>query len=417
MDRAEPSQGSRRERNCRIYAMNESLFGQSRAQLDDLEQEMDVHLQIDFSNCYLILTGLPRRFYMERLGMGRTQLMAQLEALEEHLPSMLQDGFALYELAVLNYDYSKRLAIAISPKGRFDVRTFAENVNRFIESSYQHIAPDKSPETRNVTVYSEKIESYAMYQQAFRNLTALYDRAFFLREYDVFDGKQAQQQQVLTSMVETERELTAIIDQLFLRDPAQAEAHLHTLLLVQLKHAQDRRLCSEVMILMKRRIEDLCLILGVSDTADIASALDMDHFLCIEELYASVRSLAQQLLSKSPMPALLPDGLSIRTARLIQEHYYEELDLTIIADRLHVNSSYLSHLFKRTMGVGLTQYITRIRIEQAQRLLRETDLKIAQIAKDVGLSDPRYFNTVFKRQTGITPSAYRKQITGQELTD
>lgn len=415
MDISVPSPRNGRERNCRIYAMNESLFGQSRAQLDDLEREMDLQLQIDFSNCYLVLTGLPRRFYMERLGMGRAQLMEQLDSLQELIPSLLGDPDIRYELAVLNYDYSKRLAIAVSPKGELDLRAFAEKVGSFLESCYQRIAPDRTPESRNITVYSGRIVSYASYQRAFLQLTELYDRAFFLREYDVFDLRQAQQNQVLISTVETERELTVIVDQLFLRCIPEVEAHLQTLLLEQLKHAQDRRLCAEVMVLMKRRIEDLCLILGVPDTQDIASALDMERFLCIEELYSSVCALVHKLLSESRMPALLPDGLSIRTAKLIQKHYYEELDLTIIADRLHVNPSYLSHLFKRTMGVGLTQYITRIRIEQAQRLLRETDLKLSQIAKDVGLSDPRYFNTVFKRQTGMTPAVYRKQMTEQEL--
>jgi two-component system response regulator YesN len=60
------------------------------------------------------------------------------------------------------------------------------------------------------------------------------------------------------------------------------------------------------------------------------------------------------------------------------------------------------------MGIGLTQYITRIRIEQAQHLLKETDWKIARIAQHVGLNDPRYFNAVFKRHTGITPTEYRE---------
>lgn len=413
MSNAVPLQGNSRERNCRIYAMNESLFGQSRTQLNEIEQEMDIRLEIDFSNCYLILTGLPRRFYMERLGMGRAHLMEQLDALHDAIPAMLGTCPAHYELTVLNYDYSKRLVIAVSPEGEFDVSAFSKKVGSFVEDFYQRIAPHKTPESRNITVYSGQIESYAMYQLTFLKLTELYERAFFVREYDVFDHEQAQKNQILTSMVETERELTLLVDQLFLRSVPEVDAHLRTLFLERLKHAQDRRLCAEVMVLMKHRMEDLCLILGVLNPQEIASALDMERFLCIEELYASVCSLAHRLLSESRMPALLPDSLSIRTARLIQEHYYEELDLTVIADRLHVNSSYLSHLFKRTMGVGLTQYITRIRIEQAQRLLRETDLKIAEIAKDVGLKDPRYFNTVFKRQTGMTPAVYRKRMTEQ----
>ena len=64
-----------RERNCIFYAMNESLFGQSYSQLQNMEQEMGIKLNIDFSHCYLILTGLPRRFYMERLGMRRSDLI------------------------------------------------------------------------------------------------------------------------------------------------------------------------------------------------------------------------------------------------------------------------------------------------------------------------------------------------------
>lgn len=415
MSNAVPIKGNGRERNCRIYAMNESLFGQSCAQLNEIEREMDIQLEIDFSNCYLILTGLPRRFYMERLGMGRAHLMEQLDALRKALPSMLETSPVRYELSVLNYDYSKRLVIAVSPEDEFDVSTFSKKVGSFIEDFYQRIAPYKTPESRNITVYSGRIESYAMYQHTFLRLTELYERAFFLREYDVFDHEQARKDQILTSMVETERELTLLVDQLFLRSIPEVDAHLRTLFLERLKHAQDRRLCAEVMVLMKRRMEDLCLILGVQDPQVIASALDMDRFLCVEELYASACSLVHRLLSESRMPALLPDDLSIRTARLIQQHYYEELDLTVIADRLHVNASYLSHLFKRTMGVGLTQYITRIRIEQAQRLLRETNLKIAEIAKDVGLKDPRYFNTVFKRQTGMTPVAYRKRMAEQGM--
>ena len=67
------------------------------------------------------------------------------------------------------------------------------------------------------------------------------------------------------------------------------------------------------------------------------------------------------------------------------------------------------HAFKQEMRVSITQYITRIRIEQAQRLLNESDLKVGEIAGRVGLSDPRYFNTVFKRQVGMTPSEYRER--------
>lgn len=409
------SQERSRERNCMFYAMNESLFGQSRGQLENLEQEMEIHLNIDFSDCYLILTGLPRQFYMERLGMRRAQLIEQLNLLQSVVAERARELDFAFEVTVLNYDYSKRLCVVISPRREINIPVLAACFGELVEANYRRIAPHKSEETKNITVYSEKIHSYEEYQQSFARLRELYDRAFFLREYDVFGAEQARQERVHTSMVEAERELTAISDLLFLRNGEDAKERLRILLLEQLKRAQDRRLCAEVMVFLKKRLDDLCLILGLSGIQEIGGTLDMERYLCIEELYEAVCGLIFRLLEDCRMPPLRSDGLSVRTARLVREHYYEPLDLTAIAERFHVNPSYLSHLFKREMGVGVTQYITRIRMEQAQRLLKETDLKIAQVAEKVGLSDPRYFNTVFKRHTGMTPAVFREQA-GKILT-
>lgn len=401
----------RRERNCVLYAMNESLFGQSYAQLNNMEQEMDIHLNIDFSCCYLILTGLPRRFYMERLGMGRSHLLGQVNRLREELGRIARSqGFAC-EIAVLNYDYSKRILVVISPGDEFDILPLAEHVGAFLEEDYTRLWPNKPPETHNITVYSGRANSYEAYQQAFAHLQALYERAFFLREHSVFGAQLAQRVQIPTSMVEVERELAEFSDRLFLRDAQGTRELLHSLLLEQLKHSQDRRLCAEVMILLKKRIDDLCLILGLSGTLKVTEAFDMDRFFSIEELYDSVLTLVTRLLSESTLPPLHPDGLPVRAARFIRKQYYNPIDLTAVADHLHVNPSYLSHIFKREMGIGLTRYITRIRIEQAQQLLKETDWKIARVAQSVGLNDPRYFNTLFKRYTGVTPAAYRDRAT------
>ncbi|MBQ8605765.1 MAG: helix-turn-helix transcriptional regulator, partial [Clostridia bacterium] len=51
----------------------------------------------------------------------------------------------------------------------------------------------------------------------------------------------------------------------------------------------------------------------------------------------------------------------------------------------------------------------RMKVEEAERLLRETELSVAQVAQELGFSDSKYFNTIFKKQTGITPAVYRKE--------
>ena len=397
------------KRNCIAYAMNESLFGQSHAQLLNVMDEMQIHLGIRFERCYLIVTGLTRSCYMERLNMRRAGLLSQMNEVEAELTRMGEEQRFTYEICVLNYDYSKRFAIAVSPEEDVDVRAVASRVHAIIDEDYARIMPDKPETLRNITVCSGLITSYDEYQQAFTALRRLYDQAFFLRECDLITAKQLREHHAPYSMIEAERGLSAISDALFLRDAGAARKLLDTLLLTNLKRAQDRQMLAEVMVFLKKRIGDLCLILGIPWTEEIGASLDMERFLCIEELHDSICQLVTRLLLGAEIPPLKPDGLAIRAARYIGKHYYTPLDLTAIAEHLHVNPTYLSHAFKQEMRVSITQYITRIRIEQAQRLLNESDLKVGEIAGRVGLSDPRYFNTVFKRQVGMTPSEYRER--------
>lgn len=397
------------KRNCKAYAMNESLFGQSHAQFQNVMDEMQIHLNIRFERCYMILTGLNRQCYMERLGMRRADLLVQMEAVEAELERMAREQRFAYEICVLNYDYSKRFAIAISPETDADIRAIAARIDAIIDSLYAQLLPDRPETLRNITVHSGLIDSYEAYQRTFSGLCRLYRQAFFLRECGLLTAQQAREHYVPYSMIEAERELAAISDALFLRDAAAARELLDALLLCHLKRAQDRQMLAEVLVFLKKRISDLCLILGIPWSEEIGASLDQERFLCIEELHGSICRLITRLLLGAEIPPLKPDGIAIRAVRYIGGHYYQPLDLTTIADHLHVNATYLSHAFKQEMRVSITQYITRIRIEQAQRLLHESDLKVGEIAQRVGLTDPRYFNTVFKRIAGCTPTEYRER--------
>lgn len=89
------------------------------------------------------------------------------------------------------------------------------------------------------------------------------------------------------------------------------------------------------------------------------------------------------------------------------------LSLNAMAELLNVNASYLSTLFKREVGVPLTDYVNRQRVEQAKKLLVATDFPIKSIAEKCGVPDVYYFSRMFKKRTGCTPKVYREQ-TGWE---
>ena len=73
-----------------------------------------------------------------------------------------------------------------------------------------------------------------------------------------------------------------------------------------------------------------------------------------------------------------------------------------------MSESHLSRKFKAHTGIGINEYITYVRITNAEKLLRETELSVTEVADQCGYSDSNYFSTVFKRIKGITPQKCRK---------
>lgn len=92
----------------------------------------------------------------------------------------------------------------------------------------------------------------------------------------------------------------------------------------------------------------------------------------------------------------------------IQEHYAEDINLTVVADALGVTASYLSTQFKRALGHGFSDHLNRVRIERACDYFFDRRFKMYEIAYKVGFRDEKYFSIVFKKVKGISPSEYRK---------
>lgn len=87
-----------------------------------------------------------------------------------------------------------------------------------------------------------------------------------------------------------------------------------------------------------------------------------------------------------------------------------DLTLKSQAELLNVNASYLSSLFKKEMGVTLTEYVNKSRISQAVNFLNTTNMQIQSIAQYCGIPDVNYFTKLFKKYIGKTPQEYRRNI-------
>ncbi|MBQ3442666.1 MAG: response regulator [Selenomonadaceae bacterium] len=102
---------------------------------------------------------------------------------------------------------------------------------------------------------------------------------------------------------------------------------------------------------------------------------------------------------------------AIRLAlRYIEAHYHEDISQSDVADAVHLNSSYFSTLFKKSVGKGFSDYLTDLRIEHVKERLATTSEKIKDISTAAGFTDYQYFCKLFKRLTNLTPSQYRQKF-------
>ena len=98
-------------------------------------------------------------------------------------------------------------------------------------------------------------------------------------------------------------------------------------------------------------------------------------------------------------------------ATYIFEHYTENILLEDVADKFDMNKSFLSKRFKTATGFGFKEYIINLRIQNACRLLLETNKSITDIAFECGFNDSNYFGDSFRKIKGISPRKYRKNET------
>lgn len=147
---------------------------------------------------------------------------------------------------------------------------------------------------------------------------------------------------------------------------------------------------------------------------------DMAHLneLC-SSLACSVLLLAQALLRSRDRNAAIdeqeqPSVLAHRVRQYLDEHHNEQLTLREAAERLHISEYYLAHVFKQEFGIPPMQYVMKRRIGEAQELLMNTDLPIAEVADRLGYSSVCHFNAMFKKNVGLPPGKFRQSFHKEE---
>lgn len=139
---------------------------------------------------------------------------------------------------------------------------------------------------------------------------------------------------------------------------------------------------------------------------DLAELIAVSRKLTGYELYEEGLKFLQKLFGQEQDSS----GDVVGNAKnYINGHLSEELSVASLADRYYLSVAYFSKLFKKKEGIGCNYYIVHQRMERAKQLLRNKQLKVQEVAVQVGYQDVNYFSNAFKKYTGVSPADYRNK--------
>ena len=153
------------------------------------------------------------------------------------------------------------------------------------------------------------------------------------------------------------------------------------------------------------------------DIEQLEEAYFQTHVLTPSQYQAMVKLLdifAQHLSALSNQIALQEANaeppIIHRAKDFIEKHKSDPISLSEVARALNVSTFYFCKLFKKATGINFTEYLSRVRIEKAKNLLLNPNLRVSEIAYEVGFQSLTHFNRVFLRIVGRSPTAYRSAL-------
>lgn len=128
-------------------------------------------------------------------------------------------------------------------------------------------------------------------------------------------------------------------------------------------------------------------------------------------LYSHLLSLLSLVFHDAELPATRNEknhGVILQAKKYIEENFDSPIKLKDVADSIHLSEIYFHNVFKDFVGISPHQYLVDCRIEHAKKLLWNGNVPISEVAEKSGFGCQQYLNKVFKKETGMSPGAYRK---------
>ena len=191
-----------------------------------------------------------------------------------------------------------------------------------------------------------------------------------------------------------------------MRQAEQLSMQVHTLLnsyaqLPNLSHIYIRYICTSLLKIL------LAAIPKQMDDVLQEAAGEIYRFRRFSDIVELIEHYLSLVVNTFNQEQNASNYAIFQVEQYIREHYHEELTLNSLADLVYLNPNYLSNIFAQATGCTLSKYIKQIRMEKAQELLLNTNMKVTDISQSVGYPNTSYFCKSFQKLYGTTPERFR----------
>jgi len=152
------------------------------------------------------------------------------------------------------------------------------------------------------------------------------------------------------------------------------------------------------------------------DTGELAQVLERAAVFIASRLVQTADGCSDlQLLAKQSLPEYfsavpMPSRLVLSICEFVMRHVGEDVTLEAVAGGLGLSRDYAGRVFKKKTGINFVEYVTRVKMEQAKKLLQEGGYKNYEVSEMLGYRTPDYFTQLFKKYAGMTPLEYRSSV-------
>ena len=394
-----PDIARRAARYAREEHLREILSGVSVEQFREIKREFNLDIGSPQGHYLIVTKAMPHNYFDDYTHNRRVYRMLD-ELVYDGLYSIVRRycGGEIFEIS------NNSKCIIINDLNQPSAKKYVAQYNALM-SEIKKITDDGM----TALFVSRHIDSVTDFNTAYRECISAKRMRVFYGEDSMLPVSVLRQKRPAPDMDELDRRITSIRDFSIITPIAVLGQDINHIFLNILKPSANINMyyyaCSAINVIY----DAFCQRYGVTPEKRAMSRC-FDKYVTVEEMAVHyIRVFRSAQISAGDMSGDV-DILTYKMTAFIEKKYAQDISLGDLAEFVGFSTSYTSRYFHKHTGKSFSNYLTELRIEQAKKLLSESDRPVVTtIAKSVGYNNPQFFSRTFKELTGLTPTEYAEK--------